>query len=112
MLIAEALRLLRTRRGLTQAAAAKPQEAPDFRTLSHWETRHKTPSLKLLDRYLQSLGFDFCDLQEALDLAEGRAPKQVREELKGLRGQVTDHEERLLRLEVGGNGDEEVVRNE
>ncbi len=38
--IAEALRLLRTRRDLTQTAAGQLDDAPDFRTLSHWETRH------------------------------------------------------------------------
>ncbi len=66
-LIAEALRLLRTRRGLTQTAAGRLDGAPDFRTLSHWETRRKQPSLRLLTGYLDALGFDYHDLQDALD---------------------------------------------
>ena len=77
MRIAEALRLLRTREGLTQTAASKRPEAPDFRTLSHWETRRKMPSLKLLDGYLRSMGFDFHDLQDALDQIEGKTPKRL-----------------------------------
>lgn len=77
MKIAEALRLLRTRMGLTQTAASKMTGAPDFRTLSHWETRRKVPSLKLLAGYLQSLDLDFHDLQEALDQVEGKVPKRL-----------------------------------
>ena len=77
MRIAEALRLLRTREGLTQTAASKREGAPDFRTLSHWETRRKMPSLKLLDGYMRSMGFDFHDLQDALDLIEGKTPKRL-----------------------------------
>ncbi len=72
MRIAEALRLLRTREGLTQTGVSKREGAPDFRTLSHWETRRKMPSLRLLDGYLRSMGFDFHDLQDALDQIEGR----------------------------------------
>ena len=77
MRIAEALRLLRTREGMTQTAASKREGAPDFRTLSHWETRRKMPSLKLLDGYLRSMGFDFHDLQVALDTIEGKTPKRL-----------------------------------
>ena len=77
MRIAEALRLLRTREGLTQTAASKREGAPDFRTLSHWETRRKMPSLKLLSGYLRSLGLDFHDLQDALDQIEGKTPKRL-----------------------------------
>lgn len=77
MRIAEALRLLRTREGLTQTAASKREGAPDFRTLSHWETRRKLPSLKLLAGYLRSLGLDFHDLQDALDQIEGKTPKRL-----------------------------------
>lgn len=77
MRIAEALRLLRTREGLTQTAASKREGAPDFRTLSHWETRRKMPSLKLLAGYLGSLGLDFHDLQDALDQIEGKTPKRL-----------------------------------
>ena len=77
MRIAEALRLLRTREGLTQTAASKREGAPDFRTLSHWETRRKLPSMKLLAGYLSSLGLDFHDLQDALDQIEGKVPKRL-----------------------------------
>ncbi len=59
MRIAEALRLLRTRRGLTQTAASRGEGAPDFRSVSQWETCRKMPSLKLLIGYLASLGLDF-----------------------------------------------------
>ncbi len=77
MRIAEALRLLRTREGLTQTAASKREGAPDFRTLSHWETRRKLPSMKLLAGYLSSLELDFHDLQDALDQIEGKVPKRL-----------------------------------
>ena len=65
--IAKALRLIRTRKGLTQTAASKFPGAPDFRTLSHWETARKLPSLGLLFDYLKALGLNFTDLQNALD---------------------------------------------
>ena len=35
------------------------------------------PSLKLLGAYLKSLGFDFHDLQDALDQIEGKTPKRL-----------------------------------
>ncbi len=109
MLIAEALRQLRTDQGLTQLAASKGRGAPDSRTLSHWENERKMPSLKLLDRYLKSLDLDFCDLQEALDKAEGTSPGGVRAELERLARRLGRLEARLG-LEVpaagGGGGDE------
>ncbi len=61
-MIAEALRLIRTRKGLTQTDASKRQGAPNFRTLSQWETKRKLPSVKLLRAYLTSLDLDFYDL--------------------------------------------------
>ena len=67
MQIAEALRLLRTLQGLSQTAAGQLDGAPDFRTISHWETRRKLPSIRLLTGYLAALGLDFHDLQDALD---------------------------------------------
>ena len=67
MKIAEALRLLRTRQGLSQTAAGQLDGAPDFWTISHWETRRKLPSIRLLNGYLAALGLDFHDLQDALD---------------------------------------------
>ena len=105
MQIAEALRLLRTREGLTQTAASKRKGAPDFRTLSHWETRRKRPSIKLLDSYLKSLGRDFHDLQEALDLVEGKSPRPVRDGLDALRSRMDDLEQRLKRIEAAGVGE-------
>ncbi len=105
MQIAEALRLIRTREGLTQTAASKREGAPDFRTPSHWETRRKLPSVKLLDGYLTSMGLDFHDLQDALDQVAGRAPKPVRDGLEELRRRVHRLEERLDR--IGASDDEE-----
>lgn len=96
--IAEALRLLRTRKGLTQSAASKSEGAPDFRTLSHWETGRKQPTFKLLRRYLTSLGFDLCDLQQALHLVEGTAPKRLQDGLERLTRRVTAIERHLMAL--------------
>ena len=103
MRIAEALRLLRTREGLTQTRASKLNGAPDFRTLSHWETKRKMPSLKLLSKYLASLGLDFHDLQEALDQIEGKAPKPVRHAMAELTSLVASHEVRLRCLEAANH---------
>ncbi len=102
MLIAEALRLLRTRKKLTQTAAAKNEGAPDFRTVSHWETGRKVPSLLLLNRYLRSLDFDFRDLETALEHVEGRPPKPIENGVGRLERRVAELEERLgLVLEKG-----------
>ncbi len=96
-MLAEALRLLRTRQGLTQTAASKREGAPDFRTLSHWENKRKLPSGKLLRGYLTSLGLDFHDLQEALDQVEGRAPRRVRDGMEDLRQRLAALEKRFER---------------
>ena len=72
--IGDALRLIRTRMCLTQtAAASRGPGAPNFRSISKWETRRKLPSLRALYRYLISLGLDLHDLQEAIDQLEGRS---------------------------------------
>ncbi len=85
--LADALRLLRTAQGLTQTAAGKLDGAPDFRTLSHWETRRKLPGLRLLAGYLEALGLDFHDLQDALD-AVARVRGSTVRRLDELAGQV------------------------
>ncbi len=100
MQIGEALRLLRVRKGLTQTAASKREGAPDFRTLSHWESRRKLPSLKLLSRYLASLDLDFHDLQDALDQIGNAVPRRVKTALSGVEERLDEHERRLLRLEL------------
>ncbi len=100
--IAEALRLIRTRAGLTQTAAAKRQGAPDFRTLSHWETRRKQPSLRLLSSYLSTLDLDFSDLQDALDQIEGKVPKRLRGYLEGIQQRLGALEGRIEQLESNG----------
>lgn len=89
---AEALKLLRTRRALTQTAASKLEGAPDYRTLSHWETRRKLPSLRLLARYLQALGLDFADFQLALDQITGRADERVAARLTEIERRLDDLE--------------------
>ena len=86
--IADALRLLRARRGITQLAASKLEGAPDFRTLSQWETRRKVPSLPLLYRYLRVLGCDFRDLQGVLDEFEGKVAGGLERRLLAIEGRV------------------------
>ena len=85
--IGEALRLLRTRKKLTQTAAGQLAGAPDFRTLSHWETRRKVPSFSLLTSYLAALGLNFHDLQDALDQVLG-APSPMSERVAALAAEV------------------------
>ncbi len=98
--IADALRLIRTRAGLTQTAASKLEGAPDFRTLSHWETRRKRPSLRLLHSYLGALGLDFSDLQEALDQIQKRTPRRIRSGLERIERRLGELEGRLQQLEA------------
>ncbi len=87
--IGEALRIIRTRQGLTQVAASKLRGAPDFRTLSHWETARKLPSLRLLMPYLHALGLDLIDLQAALDQVQGEPSRTATaERLAGLAARV------------------------
>ncbi len=88
--IAEALRELRERQKLTQTVAGRIDGAPDHRTLSHWETGRKAPSLRLLIGYLKALGLDLRDLQDAIDLVDGSAVRRVDE----IAGQV----DRLARV--------------
>ena len=64
--IGQALRLLREDIGITQTEVAR-RGGPDFRTISHWETGRKHPSLRLLIRYLEAIGRDLHDLQAAFD---------------------------------------------
>ena len=106
--IAEALRLLRTRLKLTQVAAAgRVDGAPEYRTLSHWETDRKVPSLQLLADYLEALELDFHDLQDALDrVRDEPSPTSERlaglaERVEGLAMTVGRLEARLQALEAG-----------
>lgn len=96
--IGEALRLIRNRAGLTQTAASQRPGAPDFRTLSHWETSKKTPSLRLLASYLASLGLDFHHLQDALDQVLGDELSVQR--LDELTGRIEAIEQRLDQLDA------------
>ncbi len=98
-MIAEALRLLRIRKGLTQAAASKLEGAPDCRTLSHWETRRKSPSYGLLRSYLTSLDLDFRDFQGALEQVEGTAPKRLQDGLEKLEQRLDKVERNLDKVE-------------
>ncbi|MCP3961164.1 MAG: helix-turn-helix transcriptional regulator [bacterium] len=103
-IVAGALRLIRTRQGLTQTAASKRPGAPDFRTLSHWETRRKLPSLRILANYLRALGLDFSAFQEALDQIAGVDSAEAAltsrlVELEGLQPRITELERRVSELE-------------
>ncbi len=98
----EALRLIRTRKGLTQTAASKRPGAPDFRTLSHWETRRKVPSLRLLSGYLEALGLDFSDLQQALDQVRGDVSAATAARLAGLTERLDDLADIGRRVETIG----------
>ena len=98
-----ALRLLRSRQKLTQAAASRRDGAPNFASLSHWENGRKVPSLKLLYTYLQSLGLDLSDLQEALDRVAGVPPIGRREAIARLERRIEELERR-----VGLDGSQEV----
>ncbi len=100
MQIAEALRRLRADRGLSQVGAARRAGVPDFRTLSHWETDRKKPSLRLLHGYLQGLGLDFCDLQDALNAVAKPSPTGCRTELERLRQRVEEIEGQLAGRKV------------
>ena len=96
MPIGDALRLLRTRIGLTQTAAARRPGAPDFRTLSHWETARKNPSFVKLHSYLEALGLDLRNLQEALDQIVGRPTPRVED----LATRIENLEHRVTELET------------
>ncbi len=93
--ISQALRLLRVRVGVTQTRVAQ-QGGPDFRTISHWETGRKHPSLRLLAQYLAALECDFHDLQDELDHL-GKRPGS-------LKSRLVDIEQRLGALERGAFG--------
>ncbi len=92
MLIADALRLLRDRQGLTQAAAVRRAGVPDVRTLSLWETSSKVPGVKLLYEYLRGLGLDLCDLQDALNELDVPSPAGCRMEIERLGHRVAELE--------------------
>ncbi len=86
--IGAALRWIRTRQGLTQQEASRLEGAADFRTLSHWETGRKIPSLRLLVPYLRALGLDLIDLQAALDQVQGQPAALTSERLTGLASRI------------------------
>lgn len=85
--IGQALRFLRNRLKLRQVEAGR-LGGPDFRTISHWETGRKQPSLRLLLRYLDALDADLCDLQEALDHVAGQPPVETPQRLIRLERRV------------------------
>ncbi len=88
--IGKALRLLREGVGITQTEVAR-RGGPDFRTISHWETGRKYPSLRLLIQYLNALELDLSDLQGALD--------QIAKRRDRLTSRLTMIEQRLSGLE-------------
>ncbi len=77
--IAQALRLLRESLEITQTEAGRRGD-PDHRTISHWETGRKMPSLRLLMLYLGALDRDLHDLQIVFDQIKGpgRLSKRLR----------------------------------
>ncbi len=89
--IQQALRLLRTRLGVTQTEVDQ-RGGPDYRTISHWETGRKHPSLRLLAQHLAALECDFHDLQDALD--------QLGKHPGGLQSRLVTIEQRLSALEL------------
>ncbi len=100
--IAEALRHLRMSRKLKQIEAGALEGAPDYRTLSHWETARKEPSFRLLARYLDALDLTFHDLQDAIDQVRGWSTGQRVDELAGevesLAGRVDEVEGLIERV--------------
>ncbi len=96
--IAEALRHLRTRKKLKQVEAGALEGAPDFRTLSHWETARKEPSFRLLASYLAALDLTFHDLQDALDAVRGWHSGQRIDEVESLGGRVDQVEQLIERV--------------
>ncbi len=88
--IAQALRLLREREGVSQTEVAR-RGGPDFRTISHWETGLEHPSLRLLIRFLNVLNLDLHDLQRAFD--------RITERPDRLTGRIIEVERRLNILE-------------
>ncbi len=81
-----ALRVLRTRAKVTQAELTR-RGGPDFRSISHWETGRKQPSLQNLVKLLNSMGADLGDLQEVLDQLAG-TPAPTLERLKRLEQRI------------------------
>ncbi len=68
MRVAEALKALRDSIGMTRAeAAALSDAAPAAEVLERWESGEEAPDVMSLNAYLEVLGFDFHDLQNALE---------------------------------------------
>ncbi len=104
MEICEALRLLRSQLDLSQTDAAKLEGAPHTRALSRWENGHRMPSMPLLREYLDGLGLDCCDFQDALNEVVGPAPTGCRAKIERLEQQL---EQRLGEMERRLGWDEE-----
>ncbi len=88
--VGKALRLLRERENVSQTDLER-LGGPDHRTISHWETGRKMPSLRLLIQYLNAAGLDLHDLQDAFD--------EIAERPDRLTHRVTEIERRLGDLE-------------
>ena len=113
-----AMRVLRQRARLTQQEVADTvREAGTAKTtasmVSLWESGEQTPSLESLAAFLTAVGFDFGDLQEALDAvkAADEAGKTAKELLRDFRRQgfervAVDSElaERVRELEMAVYG--------
>ena len=90
--IAAALRLLRQSESLSKVEIAR-RGGPDHRSISHWETGRKKPSLDKLYCYLNALNLTFHDLQSALD--------QINSQPAKLSDRLSEIENRLTVLEKG-----------
>lgn len=68
MRVAEALKALRDSLGLSrEEAAALSGAVPRAEVLERWECGDEAPDVMSLNAYLEVLGFDFHDLQNALE---------------------------------------------
>ncbi len=68
MRVAEALKALRDSIKMTRAeASALADTAPSAEVLERWESGEETPDVMSLNAYLEVLGYDFHDLQNALE---------------------------------------------
>lgn len=67
MNLGKALRLLRSRAGLSQEQVSEGRDAPTQSQISAWEGGEQQPSVTNLFAYLSVLGCDFGDLQWAMD---------------------------------------------
>jgi transcriptional regulator with XRE-family HTH domain len=97
--LAEALRYLRKRAGLSQAEVSSRAGITQA-MLSGYERGGVSPEIGSVDRVLRAMGYDLADLEDALRIARGEEPRTPSSTMGGDSGEWMNRIARVTEEEL------------